>query len=174
MQPKPSPTVLPSFSRAGWSPVRAVPIPSIVDPSHPAAEVLASFSGLTVLPTVPGTEAPTMDIRFTNSLDYDPGAAGWEKFLSTQLVVIAEVDQERGVLLVSSDGRYFVLDYCGGFGFAGANFRDAMDLLLLGKRLKPLLRPTESGTRAYGDELPRGDPRIYEYEARAHLGPSAA
>ena len=167
----PSTIVLSSFSRAGWTPARAVPIPSNVDPSHPGAEVLASCSGLTVLPSGLGTEAPVMDIRFTNSLDYDPDAAEWEKFLNTQLVVIAEVDQERGVLLVSNDDRYFVLDNCGGFGFAGANFQVAIDVLLLGKRLKPLLRPTESSTRAYGDELLRGDARTYEYESLAHRGP---
>ena len=153
------------FERAGWTFGRCVAVPHDVPAAHPAREILASFSGLTVTPDeVRGEECARADLAFSYYPDRSKSAPAWESLLRTRLVSIADVHHGHGELYVAADGRCFGASLVhDAFYFEGASISEAVERNLLGRRSRPMLRPEQSEIHLYGITYTRASPELYRY-----------
>ena len=156
------PAVVAMFRQAGWHADRAVPVPGCVPPQHPAFAVLTMFGGLRVGEVGPGENCARSDLVFQFVVDFDD-APTWSQRLSTVLVGVALVHHEHVELYVDSEGRCFTASLNDVFCLAGLSVGDAFEVLLLGRRLRPLLPPGAVSVQAYGEEYGRGDPRLFDW-----------
>ena len=152
------------FSAAGWSAGRSVAVD--VAPEHPAFGVLRQFSGLRVGTAGTGETCASSDIAF-RKLAIEPDdteIADWCRLLGTTLIGIGDVHNAHGELWLASDGRFFGRSLIhDAFYFEGATFGEAMERLLLGRRSRPLIHPSQDSVTLYGDEYTRDHPEIYAY-----------
>jgi hypothetical protein len=161
---EPPSSVYALFQRAGWFADRREQIGDEVEPHHPAAELLAAFGGLEVRPVgVEGRSCAPSAVRFV-AFAATGRARDWSRLLETELVGIAELDDGHGSLYVAADGRVFGLsDVHDAFFFGGATFSVAIEHLLLGERLQPMLHPAQREVTLYGVVYRCGDPAIYSW-----------
>jgi len=89
----------------------------------------------------------------------------WGKLLGTQLIDVATTEDSYGALYVDNLGRHFGANCIDNdvFYFHGASFGKAMEVLLLGRRSRPLLRPDQERVALYGQVFARDHPGIYKY-----------
>ena len=164
-------SIRPLFVAAGWHPGRQVPVPASVR-DHPAVAILASFTGLSVLPErTSGQQCAASDLAF-GWLDPEdiPPPAEWEVLLGSRLVGIAEVQRGHGSLFVAADGRCFGSSHVhDAFYFEGGTFAEAAEGLLLGRRARPMLRPDQASVMLYGVTYTQSSPEVYSY----HAGPNS-
>lgn len=159
-------SVRPLFVAAGWQPGRRVEVSPAVPRDHPAAEILAEFGGLTVAPPegLDGEECPLDDLVFRESHRADPMADGWENLLGTRLISVAEIHYGHAEWHVASDGRVFGRSRMhDAFWLAGLSFGEAVEQSLLGRRVKPMLRPDQSSVKLYGAWFTADSPELYRY-----------
>lgn len=158
-------TVRPLFVTAGWYPGRTVRLSSNLPPDHPAAAILAQFSGLVVGRSGPGEECATSDVAFQEMPWKDARLELWAPLLRTDLIGIAEMSNEHEALYVDRNGRCYGASLIhDGFGFEGTSFNEAIERRLLGRRSRPMLRPDQQVVRWYGEEIRAQDPRIYHWD----------
>ena len=145
------------FVEAGWTPTRFIPVPTYVPQDHPAAQVLAQFSGLTVGKAQAGQECATTDLSFRPSPPdgNDNEIATWQELLQTRLISIADVTHGHGELFVDETFRFFY--------FEGGSFAHAMENLLIGIRARPMLRPDQATVTLYGIKYTSESPELYRY-----------
>lgn len=156
-------TIMHMFLEAGWHPDRTVSGPLPVSAMHPAYRLLSQFCGLHVGTCGPGEECATSDVKFM-AFDSDPDIADWEILAGTKLVGVAKVHHSHGEMYLADDGRYFHFsDVDGEMCYLAASFGEAMAYLLLGRRVRPMLRPGQQSITIYGEEISREDPHIYHY-----------
>ena len=152
------------FAAAGWSAGRSVAVDAA--PEHPAFGVLRQFSGLRVGTAGTGETCASSDIAF-RKLAIEPDdteIADWCRLLGTTLIGIGDVHNTHGELWLASDGRFFGRSLIhDAFYFEGATFGEAMERLLLGRRSRPLIHPSQDSVTLYGDEYTRDHPEIYAY-----------
>ena len=164
-----SPRIEPAFVRAGWQVGRSVSVPlsefcdAGIFPA--AASLLEEFHGLHVIPeTRAGLECGTSDVHFDPRLseDQDDMARRWMPIIKSRLFPMGEAGRGYLMLFVDEGGRVFETDApSGGFCLVGESFSEAMETLLLGRRLRPLLLPGAEGILHYGHWIPANDARIY-------------
>jgi hypothetical protein len=153
------------FVAAGWFPNRRVAVPSAIPTEHPAAAILAAFSGLTVIPDHDtGEECAPDDLAFHYLEAEESITRVWADLIGTRLVGVAEVHRRHGELYVATDGRCFGRSNMhDAFYFQGASFADACERAMLGRRSRPMLRPDQSSVMLYGVRYTRGSPDVYRY-----------
>lgn len=151
------------FETAGWYPGRNAGSNSLTSASHPAALVLASFSGLVVFPrSTEGLECGTGDMQFGEVATDESLVNDWANLLQTELIGVAECHGGNEQLLIASDGRSFGLSYIhDAFYFYGDCFSEAAKKVLMGQRAKPLLHPKQLSVKLYGKSFERGSPDLY-------------
>ncbi len=153
------------FIAAGWHPGRRVAVPAAVPADHPAAVVLAAFSGLAITPTTKaGEECSADDLAFRELWPDESVIVVWAGLLGTRLVGVAEMHHGHSELYIAADGRCFgrscVHD---AFWFKGASFAEAAERCLLGRRSRPLLRPDQASVWLYGIPYTPDSPETYQY-----------
>ncbi|MCA9232838.1 MAG: SUKH-3 domain-containing protein [Xanthomonadales bacterium] len=150
--------------RAGWSSDRQVPVSARVPCEHPAQAVLASLGGLRVGSVGPGQECGAGDIAFRDA-DSELGVEDeWASCLSTRLICIGGEHNEHGELFIDSKGRVFGASVIHEvFYLHGLSFWPAIENVLLGRRAKPLIHPTQEHVTLYGERYDHGDPRLFSY-----------
>ena len=153
------------FLEAGWLPGAQPRFTSELGADdHPAWSVLAEFNGLKVGQTGAGEECATSDVVFQELSGQDSTIDLWSRLLDSHLVRVAEFHHSHGELLIDQTGRCFAWSLIDdNFCFAGATFAEAMESLLLGRRLRPMLRPDQQEMSVYGESIRTGDPRIFVY-----------
>lgn len=164
MEPEIPESVLALFEAAGWTPGRAVP--SEVPRDHPAHQVLRAFSGLRVGATGPGESCAKGDIEFMPLLmePNDNVIHEWESLLGTTLVGVGEVHNAHGELWAASDGRYFGRSLIhDAFYFEGDSFGEAAERLLLGRKARPLIHPSQDSVMLYGETYTPDHPDVYGF-----------
>jgi hypothetical protein len=112
-----------------------------------------------------GTECATHVLCFGfNGEDQEDYAPANRAFGRT-LIQVAEIGQGDALLLIDEAGRcvVFMIGYGGTLAFAGHDFSEAIDRLLLGRRLRPMLWPGEDAVYLYGEKFTRGQPDIFAY-----------
>ncbi|HEX5106089.1 MAG TPA: SUKH-3 domain-containing protein [Pirellulaceae bacterium] len=159
-------SIRPTFIAAGWYPGRRVGVSSAVPPDHPAADIIATFGGLTVarLKGSMGEECGLDDLAF-HELAPDPSVLNiWADLLGTTLVGVAEIHYGHGEWYVALDGRVFGCSRIhDAFWFAGSSFAEAAERSLFGMRVRPLLRPHQRSVTLYGVEFVADSPEVYQY-----------
>ena len=152
------------FTHAGWSPARHVEVTARVPRGHPAEAVLAAFGGLRVGKVGAGIECGASDIAFRDA-DSEFGTEDrWGVCLNTRLVCVGSVHNEHGEMFIDSRGRVFGASLMhDAFYLHGLDFWTAIENVLLGRRDKPLLHPTQEEVTLYGERYSRGDPRLFSY-----------
>src|SRR5215813_3434060 len=144
-------SVQPLFVAAGWHPGRRVSRAPTARADHPAAAIMAEFSGLRVGQTGAGEECAKSDVAFQQLFPKDSILGVWRKLLSTELIGIAEVHHGHAELYMDSSGRCFGASMVhDGFYFEGASFGEAIERILLGRRSRPMLRPEQTIVSHYG------------------------
>lgn len=167
-----SPLIEPAFRRAGWSAGRSVSVPltEFCDmPIFPAAtRLISEFNGLHVFPDrKEGEECATCDVRLDplEAMHEAATAREWMPRLRCRIFPIGMASSDYMSLFVDEVGRIFETDLpCGYFCFVGESFSAAMEALLLGRHLRPLLVPGADGADGYYFDrwFPAGDPNIYD------------
>ena len=76
---------------------------------------------------------------------------------------MANFCHSHGELYVDGSGRYFTGDIGENVCFAGASFGEAMERLLLGQRVQPMLRPDQDAVMVYGEMFTADHPSVYKY-----------
>jgi hypothetical protein len=137
----------PLFIEAGWTPrLEAESKPN----DHPATQLLAQFSGLSVGTSGDGVECATSLVLFRAS----------DEQTDTQV----KVDDGHAELYIDSDGRFFGRSHIHeAFFLVGESFATAMKALLLGYRCRPMLRPGQKLVTLYGNDFDRDSPALYRY-----------
>jgi hypothetical protein len=159
-------SVRPLFVAAGWQPGRRVDVSPAVPRDHPAAEILATFGGLTVAPPedAHGEECGLDDLVFRESHRADLTADGWDAVLGTRLISVADIHHGHAAWYVAADRRVFGRSYIhDAFWLAGLSFGEAVERSLLGRRVKPMLRPDQSSVTLYGARFTADSPELYRY-----------
>jgi hypothetical protein len=134
------------FPAAGWSPGRRVAYHP-VETDHPARAVLAEFGGLRVGQVWRGEECARSDVDF-RLLWPDNAIRVWDQLLAVYLIGVADVHHGHAQPFVDDHCRFFEASSIhDAFYFHGASFGEAMERILLGRRARPMLRPTRSGPR---------------------------
>jgi SUKH-3 immunity protein len=153
----------PFFLEAGWTPqLKAQSKPN----DHPAAQLLAQFSGLSVGGSGEGVECATSSLSFRGSDEEEPSAQieMWQRALGVSLVSIAEVDDGYAELYIDSKGRFFGRSHVHeAFFLVGESFAAAMKALLLGYRCRPMLLPGQKLVTLYGHDFKSDSPALYRY-----------
>jgi hypothetical protein len=156
-------SVIEMFRDAGWHAGRRVTVPKMAPPDHPAYDILAQFGELHVGECHAGEECATGDIQFM-LCSPNSNIDEWSKLLSTRLVGVAGVHRYHGELYMSETGIWFHFsDIDGEMCYLADSFGAAVERLLLGRRLRPMLRPEQSEIYIYGERIVSDDPRIYHY-----------
>jgi SUKH-3 immunity protein len=168
----PPPEVVFSFERAGWHAGYRLADQLLMPPSHPAAQILASFGGLVVRPeSKAGAECAAADISFGRLAEQDPLVAEWAALLGTELLGVAECHSGHEALFVATDGRCYGLSYIHtAFYYYGDTFSEAIIRILKGYRAKPMLLPTQSEVTLYGEVFTSTSPSLYDHDAEVACG----
>lgn len=156
------------FEQSGWYSGRRVRLTEDLTAGypndHPALTVLAEFGGLTVGVTGAGEQCATSDVAFEEIHDAMEDIATWSALLETTLIGIAEVHHRHGQLFMDTRGRCYELSLIhDAFSFVGENLEVALGSLLLGRRVRPILRPDQQSVVLYGNEYNAGSPELYKY-----------
>jgi hypothetical protein len=151
------------FVAAGWQLGRQVSVPQPIATNHPAATIMAEFAGLAVGRCGPGEECATSDVRFCEIYPDESVTEVWGKLLDTELVGLAKVHHAHSTLYIDTMGRYFEACLHDVLCFAGASFGEAMEVLLLGRHARPMLRPDQPTVMIYGKEIAADHPSVYRY-----------
>lgn len=165
MEPVIPTSVLSLFRSAGWSPSRVVPTKAPRE--HPAHPVLRAFAGLRVGRVGPGETCASSDIDFKPLVQEpeDHLIDEWGHLLRTNLIGVGEVHNGHGDLWAASDGRFFGRSLIhDAFYFEGGSFGEAAERLLLGRRARPLIHPSQDSVMMYGETYTRDHPDIYDFE----------
>jgi hypothetical protein len=154
------------FIAAGWYHGRRVTVSSAVPADHPAAAILAAFSGLTVTPDCDsGEECAPGDLAFRELCPDESITVVWAKLLGSQLVGVADMQHAHGELYVAADGRCFGRSCIhDAFYFEGASFAEAAEGSMLGRRARPLLRSDQTSVTLYGIRFTPESPEVYQYK----------
>jgi hypothetical protein len=159
-------SVRPLFVAARWHPGRRVEVSPAVPANHPAAGILAEFGGLTVAPPedAAGEECGLDDLVFRQSHRADSVADRWENLLGTRLISVADIHHGHAAWYVAADRRVFGRSYIhDAFWLAGRSFGEAVERSLLGRRVRPMLRPDQSSVTLYGIRFTADSPELYRY-----------
>lgn len=153
-------SVEPLFIRAGWHPGVAS---AVVDGNHhPATDMLREFDGLTVGSDGAGVECARIALKFQPIETLDEQIMAWERTLQTTMVGFAEGGLGYEEFYADEMGRIFAINcIVDGVYLCGFSFGDAVERLLLGRRAMPLLLEGQERVPFYGEDLLRGDPRIW-------------
>jgi hypothetical protein len=159
-------SVRPRFIAAGWNPGRQAVVPAAIPAGHPAAAILAAFGGLIVTPDRDtGAECAPDDLAFRALWPDKSITEVWGRLLGTRLIGVADMHCGHGELYVAADGRCFgqscVHD---AFYFEGTSFAEAVERALLGRRVRPMLRPDQPSVTLYGVRFTADSPELYRYE----------
>lgn len=157
--------VRPLFMEAGWFPERREPTSDAVPADHPAVAILAGLGGLTVRPhSSTGKECGTMIIRFRMLPIEDASTRTWADLLDARLVGIADLGDGHAGLYIADDGRCFFECWIDdAFGFVAEDFASAVERILTGQRIRPMLRPDQSSIDFYGVPFTADSPELYRY-----------
>lgn len=150
------------FKRAGWSPNRRVPVSARVPSNHPAHAILCSFAGLRVGASGPGLECAASDIAFCDEDSENAVESRWGPYLGSRLICVGNQHNEHGELFIDSLGRVFGASLIHeAFWFEGEDVWAGVENVLLGRRSRPLIHPSQDAVTLYGERYVRGDPRIF-------------
>jgi hypothetical protein len=113
----------------------------------------------------PGLECAASDVDFTaGELAYAVDE-GYEDAYHAPVICVAEAMNGHTALFVDAKGRVFQSSLIsGGFYYIGPEIFTALETLLLGRRVRPILKSTEDQVQAFGDIYRKGDPRLYTRE----------
>jgi len=156
-------TIRPLFLAAGWYLGREVPVPTSIAAEHTAAIVMSEFGGLRVGKSGPGKDCAASDVHFSEAYPEELITDVWGLLLNTELVKVGDVCSAHAALYIDAQGRYFEAGPVHDLAFAGASFGEAMEKLLLGHRLRPMLSPDQLTVMMYGEEIPADHPSVYRY-----------
>lgn len=164
------PTIIPFFTDAGWVPHRRQSLPqnilNQIPEKHPAINMLTQFNGLKVGVCGTGEECATSDIDFQFIEDNWDDIIIWNDLLLSVLIGIAEVQHMHMQLYIDQLGKCYILSLIDDeFLFCGNDFSEAMAALLLGRKLRPMLRPGQDSVTSYGITLTANSPEIYQYDS---------
>jgi hypothetical protein len=154
------------FVAAGWHLDRHIPVPPTVPTNHPAADILAAFGGLTVSRSedAEGEQCGIDDLAFAPLFPDSSITETWAGLLRTRLVGIANIHYGHGEWYVASDGRVFGRSCIhDAFWFSGDSFAEAAERSLLGRRVRPMLRPDQRVIDLYGNRIAIDNPTVYRY-----------
>jgi SUKH-3 immunity protein len=150
------------FVSAGWRPGRKVAVSAEVPVNHCAYALLSEFGGLKVGQAGSGAECATAGIEF-RFVESDEVVDSWARLLDTCLVGVGEAQSGYVDLFVDTAGQWFgVSSTDHAAWFIGRTFADAVERLLKGYRLQPILRTGQKQVTAYGEVISANDPRIYK------------
>ncbi|WP_166830912.1 SUKH-3 domain-containing protein [Thalassoroseus pseudoceratinae] len=153
------------FLECDWTPHHRAAVPDFVPRDHPAYAVLENFGGIKLLERDCSAEdEPIEEFYFRPFSEIDFPVGHWEHRLKSTLIPIAEECNWHSELYIDSAGRCFsnsLIHPC--FAFSGESFTDMLVGELQYRRKRPLLPPFEQSVRIYGEEIRRGDPRIWDY-----------
>src|SRR5262249_54950187 len=111
----------------------------------------------------PGEECARSDVRFCEVSPDESVTQVWGALLGTELVGVAEVHHAHSTLYIDTLGRGFEACLHDVLCFAGASFGEAMEVLLLGRRARPMLRHDQPTVRMYGEDIAADHPSVYRY-----------
>ncbi|WP_157994266.1 SUKH-3 domain-containing protein [Peristeroidobacter agariperforans] len=158
----PPATICSMFEQAGWVPDRQMPVSSRVPNNHPAYAVLSSFSGLRVGSTEGGIECAASDIEFRDEESQMAVETRWSRYLNSQIIFVGYQHNEHGTLFIDSRGHVYGASLIHeAFWLDGEDVWSGIENVLLGRRSRPVLHPTQSSVTLYGELYVRGDPRIF-------------
>lgn len=161
-------SVVRHFVEAGWYLGRAIELPPTYLEGHAATEILLEFCGLKIGERGAGIECAQNYVAFEPLGEPDEEILELEKVLQTQLLGIGTADYLD--LYADAQGHVFAFaGVSGGVYFAGQSIFEAVERLLLGRYLMPLLLPSQTSVGFYGHELYPGDERLFSLE---DLGPT--
>jgi SUKH-3 immunity protein len=131
-------SILPLFTKAGWFEGRNTGIKS--NNQNPlVASIFAEFGGLNVGEVGTGRECATSDVCFFNDASETIDEADDYKHFQKQvgkLSLIADAQHNHMQVLVDENGQFYVFTIADGkLYFAGEDFNEAMERLLLGFQL---------------------------------------
>jgi hypothetical protein len=158
-------SVRPLFLAAGWQSGRRMRVDGRVPELHLAHSILQEVGGLHVGRSEPsGIECARSDLEFCFCEADHKILSTWGELLRSRLVEVAEVHNRHGWLIVDEAGRCFGASQIhDAFYFEGQTFGEAVERLLLGRKVRPMLRPDQHQVELYGETFTRGHPAIFEY-----------
>jgi hypothetical protein len=158
-------SVRPLFLAAGWQSGRRMRVDGRVPELHLAHSILQEVGGLHVGRSEPsGIECARSDLEFCFCEADHKILSTWGELLRSRLVEVAEVHNRHGWLIVDEAGRCFGASQIhDAFYFEGQTFGEAVERLLLGRKVRPMLRPDQHQVELYGATFTRGHPAIFEY-----------
>ena len=130
--------------------------------------MLRELAGLEVGSCGAGEECARSDIVFGRSeqLEQDAVIQEWQTLLATRLICIGEVHHEHGALFMDSRGNcYHGSLIHEAFSFEGEAFNVAVERILLGRRGRPMLRPSQPSVTMWGEVFTASHPGIYRYRS---------
>ncbi len=152
------------FLECGWSPHHRMVVPDAIPIDHPAHAVLENFGGIKLLEREQHSEdEPIEEFHFRSLPATSSEIERWAKRLKTTLIGIGDEHNCHGELYMDSRGRCFsnsLIHDC--FAFSGESFDDMLLGTLQHRRHRPLLPRFQESVRIYGEEIQRGDPRIWD------------
>ncbi len=158
----PPPSLCSLFEQAGWLPERQVPVSSRVPSNHPALAILSAFASLKVGSTGAGLECAASDIEFQDEDSHTASEERWGQYLGSQLIFVGYQHNGHGALFIDSRGRVFGESLIHeAFWLDGEDVWIGVENVLLGRRSRPILYPSQSSVSLYGELYTRGDPRIF-------------
>ena len=159
-------SVRPLFTAAGWQLGRRVRVHGGVPRLHPAHDVLREVGGLHIGQSEPSIECASSDLEFRFCEADHQILSTWSELLQSRLIVVAEVHNRHGWLIIDEVGRCFGASQIhDAFYFEGQTFGEAVERLLLGRRARPMLRPDQHQVDLYGVTFARGDPAIFDHRS---------
>ena len=160
------------FLECDWTPHYRAAVPDSIPRDHPAYDVLENFGGIKLLERdCSADDEPIVEFYFRAVVyrEVDSWMRRWERRLRTTLISIAEEHNGHAELYIDSYGRCFsnsLMHAC--FMFAGETFVDMLIGQLHHRRKRPLLPRFQHSVHIYGEEIYRGDPRIWDYTQHIH------
>ena len=113
-----------------------------------------------------GIECARSDLEFRFCEAGHDILSTWSELLQSPLIEVAEVHSRHGWLIVDEAGRCFGASQVhDAFYFEGQTFGEAVELLLLGRKARPMLRPDQHQLDLYGATFARGHPAIFDYRS---------
>lgn len=154
-------SVMPYFAKAGWVPGRVVDKPRGYPDGHPATYLMQEFGGLKVGENGPGKTCAASAVHFHALEEPDEEMVSLAELLGSHLIGFGSDGNHASNYYCDTLGRIFVFDNLGGGLYLGGwDFGDAVERLLLGERLMPLILPSQSSVGFYGMVLQHGDERL--------------